>query len=132
MAIADTLQYDWRLPPTKLEERDGAFSLLSCQIEGFVRVNRKRVVLIGHSMGNMFVHYFLFWAQKHLSQTWINKHVRLFVAMGAPWAGSAKVARSLNTGDAVGLDMLLTYAEGVAFCRRNGRASSCIRPWPPF
>ncbi|KAL6305020.1 phospholipid:diacylglycerol acyltransferase [Sparassis latifolia] len=44
--------YDWRLSFYNLEERDSYFSRLKTTIEGFRAREKKRVVLVAHSMGS--------------------------------------------------------------------------------
>lgn len=53
--------YDWRVPYAYLEERDGYFSTLKVKIEAMVRRERKKAVILGHSMGNRIIQYFLNW-----------------------------------------------------------------------
>jgi len=55
------MQYDWRLPPKYLEERDGYFTNLKKTIEDMSTRHQKPVALMGHSMGNRVVQYFLNW-----------------------------------------------------------------------
>jgi len=43
--------YDWRLSLHDLERRDHYFTLLMWKIEGLVKMNRERVVLIAHRYG---------------------------------------------------------------------------------
>ena len=44
--------YDWRIPPRKLEERDGYFTSVMTKIETLYAKNGNTpVVLMGHSMG---------------------------------------------------------------------------------
>jgi len=54
-------QYDWRLAPRFLEERDGYFTQLKKSIADMRQRNNLPVVLLGHSMGNRTIHYFLNW-----------------------------------------------------------------------
>ena len=94
---------------------------MQAKIELMVKINGgARVLLLGHSMGNKFIHYFLFWAEANLGRAWIDAHVRCFVAVGAPWIGAAKSLRALLTGDAMGLDLFLNYDETLAMSRNFG------------
>jgi hypothetical protein len=46
--------YDWRLPPRKLEERDGFFTQMMSKVETLYSKNGNTpVVLMGHSMGKL-------------------------------------------------------------------------------
>jgi triacylglycerol esterase/lipase EstA (alpha/beta hydrolase family) len=43
--------------------RDGYFSSLKVSIEAMARREKKKVVLLGHSMGNRVIQYFLNWVR---------------------------------------------------------------------
>jgi len=56
--------YDWRIPGTLLEERDGYFSSLMKSIEKLYYANSNTpVAVICHSMGNRTFHIFLNWVK---------------------------------------------------------------------
>eukprot|EP01094_Clydonella_sp_ATCC50884_P022494 TRINITY_DN5186_c0_g1_i2.p1 TRINITY_DN5186_c0_g1~~TRINITY_DN5186_c0_g1_i2.p1 ORF type:complete len:1026 (-),score=294.33 TRINITY_DN5186_c0_g1_i2:182-3052(-) len=111
--------YDWRLPPSKLEERDGFFSQMKLQVQQAHAINKERVVLIGHSMGCRATQWFLWWL-KCTDPTFIDEHIHAFMALGPPFLGAPKLLRGSVTGDAMGLDMFLQLKEGLHLAQRLG------------
>lgn len=112
--------YDFRIPFHYLEERDGYFTELEKMIEELVEVNQKPVVLTAHSMGNKIAHYFLQKVQKEKGQSWIDKHIHTFFAIGAPWLGAPKAIRALGLGERYGLDFFLKEEEALRWGRTLG------------
>lgn len=120
----EAMSYDWRLPPSKLNERDGYFIKLKHQVEVMYEINNERVVLMGHSLGTRCTQYFLEWARNNLGQDWLNKYVHAFLAMGPPFLGAPKSVRAVISGDTMDLEVFLTEEEGKSMCRR-----SASLPW---
>ena len=72
------MSYDWRLTPQQLEKRDGYFTALKLSIEFLVKRNGgKRVALVAHSMGSLWLH-FLFNMVEREEPGWTEKYVKKF------------------------------------------------------
>jgi triacylglycerol esterase/lipase EstA (alpha/beta hydrolase family) len=60
-----------------LQVRDGYFDKTRLLIEQLRSDNNKPVVLMGHSMGNQAIHYFLNWMnQQPGGKDWLDHYVR--------------------------------------------------------
>lgn len=63
-------------------------------------------ILIGHSLGNMIIERFFAWMAAMYPQThlaWAAKNTVAFYALGPPLMGAVSAARSVTTGDNMGL-----------------------------
>lgn len=78
-----------------LDENKDYFVALKKLIEIMYEEYGGPVVLIAHSMGNMYSLYFL----NQQTQDWKDKYIRDFVSLGAPWGGVVKALRVLASGE---------------------------------
>lgn len=63
-------------------------------------------ILVGHSLGNMIIERFFAWMAATYPQThlaWAAKNTVAFYALGPPLMGAVSAARSVTTGDNMGL-----------------------------
>ncbi|XP_062220699.1 phospholipid--sterol O-acyltransferase isoform X3 [Phragmites australis] len=116
--------YDWRLPPSMLEERDLYFHKLKLTFEIALKLRGGPSLVFAHSMGNNVFRYFLEWlkleiAPKHYIQ-WLDKHIHAYFAVGAPLLGSTEAVRAVLSGATFGLPV----NEGTARLMFNSFGSS--------
>jgi len=95
--------YDWRLSFYNLEVRDKYFSKLKATIELAKKIDGKKSVIIGHSMGATVVLYFLKWVESSQGGNggpdWVNNHIHTFVNIGGPLLGVPKALSALLSGE---------------------------------
>ncbi|RCK60524.1 Phospholipid:diacylglycerol acyltransferase [Candida viswanathii] len=121
--------YDWRLAYIDLERRDGYFSKLKAQIELNNKLNNKKTVLIGHSMGTQIIFYFLKWVEAtgkpyygNGGPNWVNDHIESIIDISGSTLGTPKSIPVLISGemkDTVQLNALAVYGLEQFFSRRE-------------
>lgn len=97
--------YDWRLTPSI----DNTFlaNLKKLIEDNYYQHFNRKVVIIGHSMGNMFIYYFL----KHQPQEWKDKFVDSFISINSPYIGSVKALKALTSGETEGHNIFISRLE---------------------
>jgi triacylglycerol esterase/lipase EstA (alpha/beta hydrolase family) len=79
----------------RLDEMSHYLKQLQTLIEDTYKENgQQKVMLIGHSMGNLYILYML----NHLSQSWKDQYIKSFVSLAAPWGGAVKTIRLMTSG----------------------------------
>lgn len=80
-------------PPT--DENEEYFTKLQDLVEEMYDEYQQPVYLLGHSMGGLYVLYFL----NHQPQAWKDKYIRGFISLAVPWGGAVKPLRVLASGN---------------------------------
>ncbi|XP_053304549.1 phosphatidylcholine-sterol acyltransferase [Spea bombifrons] len=91
--------YDWRIASNGQKEY---FENLKLLIEEMSAAHDMPVFLIGHSLGNLYLLYFL----NQQPQPWKDRHIKGFISLGAPWGGAVKPLLVLMSGDNHGIPMV--------------------------
>ncbi|XP_024019167.1 phospholipid--sterol O-acyltransferase [Morus notabilis] len=116
--------YDWRLSPSKLEERDLYFHKLKLTFETALKLRGGPSLVFAHSLGNNVFLYFLEWlkleiAPKHYNE-WLDEHIHAYFAVGAPLLGAPDTVKATLSGSTFGLPL----SEGTTRLLFNSFASS--------
>mmetsp|Transcript_6364 Transcript_6364/g.15050 ORF Transcript_6364/g.15050 Transcript_6364/m.15050 type:complete len:745 (-) Transcript_6364:627-2861(-) len=124
----DACPYDWRIPPSVLEERDCYFTNTMERIEKMYTDNyNSPVVLVCHSMGCKTGHYLLNFVLEKKGNVegrqWIDQYVHTYMPLGAPHLGAPSLVGSAFTASLNPmLDPMLSLAERLVFARSLGSA----------
>ncbi|XP_074595737.1 lysosomal phospholipase A and acyltransferase-like [Brevipalpus obovatus] len=92
--------YDFRKSPGELH--DYYSKLKTLIVETFQLNNKRRVILICHSLGCPTMLYFL----NRQSQSWKDRYIKSLVALGGPWGGAVKALKAFTSGDNLGVIMV--------------------------
>lgn len=106
------------------DENKEYFLALQQMIEEMADRAGAPVVLIAHSMGNMYTLYFL----NQQPQAWKDKYIKAFICLGPPWGGVAKTLRVIISGTRA--DDEAFVSPGATDRQRPGDANAaCVRAW---
>lgn len=78
----------------RIDEQEEYFSRLKNLVEEMHEEYKQPVYLLGHSMGNNYILYFL----NQQTQHWKDHYIKGFISLGAPWGGAVKPLRVLASG----------------------------------
>mmetsp|Transcript_2831 Transcript_2831/g.5879 ORF Transcript_2831/g.5879 Transcript_2831/m.5879 type:complete len:383 (+) Transcript_2831:59-1207(+) len=102
----DMITYDWRMAFPLLEERDGFLTDFKLRIERMVEKNGEKVALLGHSMGNCLIFFFLRWVTEPKESggggggtDWVERNVQSFINVGGPLLGVPKATSAILSGE---------------------------------
>ncbi|EPS65638.1 hypothetical protein M569_09139, partial [Genlisea aurea] len=116
--------YDWRLSPSKLEERDLYFHKLKLTFETALKLRGGPSIVFAHSLGNNVFRYFLEWLKIEIAPkqyiSWLDEHIHAYFAVGAPFLGAVETVKAMLSGLTFGLPV----SEGTARLMFNSFASS--------
>ncbi|XP_048371992.1 phosphatidylcholine-sterol acyltransferase [Sphaerodactylus townsendi] len=108
--------YDWRTGPNDQEEY---FHNLRALVEEMYDAYQKPVFLMGHSLGNLLILYFLL----QQPQDWKDHFVQGFISLGAPWGGAVKSLRVMASGTNQGIPIMSSVK------LREERQLTTSNPW---
>jgi hypothetical protein len=91
--------YDWRLAPAY---SSSYYDSLQQLIEGAYQVNQTKVVILAHSLGNLFFLSFL----RTMPQEWKDKYILTYFATSPPFVGAFTAVQSLTSGYNFGIPYL--------------------------
>jgi len=116
--------YDFRKAPNEMADY---LSALKNLIEDtYTKNSEQPVVLMGHSMGNLYILYLL----NHQPQSWKDKYIRSFISIAGPYGGAVKTLRLMASGDNLGVFVVnpLTAREQ----QRTMPSTSWLLPYDTF
>ncbi|KAH9785239.1 phospholipid--sterol O-acyltransferase [Citrus sinensis] len=106
--------YDWRLSPSKLEERDLYFHKLKLTFETALKLRGGPSLVLAHSLGNNVFRYFLEWLKLEIPPKqyikWLDEHIHAYFAVGSPFLGATQTVKATLSGETFGLPV----SEGTA------------------
>eukprot|EP01018_Ginkgo_biloba_P007082 Gb_09842 [translate_table: standard] len=97
--------YDFRYGPGKKSTSVGRTYLRDLQKlveEAYTFNSDKKVILVSHSLGGLWVLHFL--NQQPFS--WRQKYIKHFIAIAAPWGGTVQLMRTFASGYSLGIPVV--------------------------
>ncbi len=107
------LPFDWRRVP---EDHTDMWRNLTATVEQSVNATGLRADLVSHSMGGLYMHYFL---AEVVTPAWKQRYINAWYALGAPFAGAPIAVKALLSGYNFDIPVV-TSAEGLAVGQNFG------------
>lgn len=116
--------YDFRKAPNEMSE----YLKMTVKLveETYSLNNNQPVVLIGHSMGNLYILYLL----NQQPQSWKDKFIKSFISIAGPWGGAVKTLRLMASGD--NLDVIVVNPLTAREQQRSMPSTSWMLPYDTF
>ena len=111
------------------DSADEYFTNLKALVEDtYIKNNKTRVILLSHSLGCPYTHYFL----SKMSQNWKDTHIKVWVTIAGAWAGSAKLMRIYASGTSLGLPDVVVEPLNLRPVLRTYESSAFLLPSKDF
>lgn len=118
--------YDFRKAPNEMQAY--IEQLVKLVEDTYLLNGDQKVVLIGHSMGCLYMLYML----NNQPQTWKDKYIRAMVSLGGPWGGSVKPLRLMASGDSLGQSTHIIKPLQVRALQRSIPSTAFLMPYDTF
>lgn len=116
--------YDFRKAPNEMQ--DFLVQLEQLIVDTYENNSQLPVVLLGHSMGNLYIQHML----SNKSKAWKKKYIKSFVSLGGPWGGAVKSIRLMTSGDNLGVFVVNTLKARIE--QRSMPSTAWLMPYDTF
>ena len=86
------------------------------------------MILLSHSLGCPYTHYFL----SKMSQDWKDTHIKVWITLAGAWAGAAKLMRIYASGTSLGLPDVVLEPLSLRPVLRTYESSAFLLPSKDF
>ncbi len=109
-------------------ELDDLFKdLTNLLIDTYKTNNETKVILVGHSMGNPIL---LYWLNNYLTQDMKDKYIRAFVSVAPVFGGAVKTLRLMASGD--NIDVVVVKPIRLRPYQRSATSTAWLMPSSEF
>ncbi|CEF64761.1 Lecithin:cholesterol/phospholipid:diacylglycerol acyltransferase family-containing protein [Strongyloides ratti] len=118
--------FDWRLKPTEMDDFYLKFKVTIMRTSWFN--NNRKVVLLGHSLGNIHINYFL---HNFVDKEFRDRYIQSHIALAAPWGGSMQIVKLLVSGYNMEMYRILLAPSKLRPMQRTWGSSYLLFPKEP-